>query len=131
MRIHKHIAIRRSSGAGVLEKWDLKRTIEPPGPDDGQSGRQREILPLPLWADGKEELRNLFGTGDFRKFGGAEKKAFRHARRAGLLIWHSLCGAPQLLVDWWWQSGKSPPRSSDGESRACPGSNLGNGEGFR
>ena len=60
MRIHKHIAIRRSSGAGVLEKWDLKRTIEPPGPDDGQSGRQREILPLPLWADGKEELRNLF-----------------------------------------------------------------------
>ncbi|CAK9115233.1 unnamed protein product [Durusdinium trenchii] len=47
----------------------LKRSIEP-GSDDGNKGRKGEVLPLPLWADGKEQLRSLFESGDFRKFGG-------------------------------------------------------------
>ena len=81
----------------------LKRSIEP-GSDDGNRGRQREVLPLPLWADGKEQLRSLFESGDFRKFGGTDKKAFRHARRAGLLIWH--CLAVVVLNFLWTGGGK-------------------------
>lgn len=79
----------------------LKRSIKP-GSDDGNRGRQREVLPLPLWTDGKEQLRSLFESGDFRKFGGADKKAFRHARRAGLLIWHCLT---VVLLNFLWTGG--------------------------
>ena len=50
------VCLRSGTNLGAY----LKRSIEPPGSDDGKSGRRREILPLPLWADGKEELRNLF-----------------------------------------------------------------------
>ena len=49
----------------------LSRNVLPGSDDGGVKGtRQRSLLPLPLWPDSREALKELFNSGEFRRLAG-------------------------------------------------------------
>ncbi|CAK9045396.1 unnamed protein product [Durusdinium trenchii] len=64
---------RGPHGGALLEKRAAEREVPnlgeylvrstKPGSDDGKRGRQRDVLPLPLWTDAKEELKSPSSGG--------------------------------------------------------------------
>ena len=81
-----------------------------PGPAAGErDGRQRSLLPLPLYEDSLAEIRTVVESGEFRRLAGgtsAKKKsgdkAARAMRRIGLLVWH---GLSVLVLNHLWTGG--------------------------
>ena len=90
-----------------------------PRPDDGaERGRQRSILPLPLWDDSKSALKEVFESGEFKRLAGTwankkqnKEKAARLSRKKGLLIWHGLV---VTFINHMWTGGGSSARVPEG-----------------
>ena len=74
----------------------LGRSLELLGSDSGdRGGKQRSLLPLPMWADAKKTMRQILETGEFRRLAGTwstkrKIKPQQEMRKQGLLIWHGL-----------------------------------------
>ena len=95
-----------------------------PEPAAGErDGRQRSLLPLPLYEDSLSEIRTITESGEFRRLAaGAKKKsgdkAGRAMRRIGMLVWH---GLSVLVLNQLWTGGglggrvpRGPPTRAQG-----------------
>ena len=94
----------------------LSRTLVPEPAAGQRDGRQRSLLPLPLYEDSLAEIRTITESGEFRRLAGAAgakkksgDKAGRAMRRIGLLVWH---GLSVLVLNQLWtgggQGGRAP-----------------------
>ena len=105
-QLSKHLLLQIWFSDGPLQNI-LQSSLEANW--EGQE-RERNLLPLPLWPDVREEMRKVVnkGTteekaGDWRQRGDTKNKASKALRTEGLLIWTGLL---TLSLNWMSSGGK-------------------------